>query len=242
MVRALRLRRGWRQIDLAAAAGVSRSVVARLEQGRGDRLPVATLVGVTAPLGARVRLTLDWHGEALARLTDGPHAMLVDQVVRLLTALGWQCRTEVTFSIRGERGSIDVLAYHAETGAILVVEVKSVVPDVGGMLMTLDRKARLAPEIARDLGWAVARAPASRSLVVREAMTARRRVEAADAVFGVELPVRGRAIRAWLRAPEPARPLAGLWFLSPDRHEVVRRPRRVRRRAPGPEPHVPVLR
>jgi hypothetical protein len=34
------------------------------------------------------------------------------------------------------------------TGALLVIEVKTVVPDVGGMLETLDRKVRLARELA----------------------------------------------------------------------------------------------
>ena len=38
--------------------------------------------------------------------------------------------TEVSFSVYGERGSIDILAFHASTGSLLVIEIKSVVPDM----------------------------------------------------------------------------------------------------------------
>jgi transcriptional regulator with XRE-family HTH domain len=42
---------------------------------------------------------------------------------RVAVALGegWQAFPEVTFAIAGERGSIDVLAFHPATGALLVV-------------------------------------------------------------------------------------------------------------------------
>lgn len=65
--------------------------------------------------------------------------------------------TEVSFDIRGQRGSIDILAFHPATGTLLVIEVKSVVPDMQAMLHGVDRKARLAPEIARGRGWRVER-------------------------------------------------------------------------------------
>jgi len=73
----------------------------------------------------------------------------VDQVVRRLDRAGWDPIVEASFAIRGERGSIDVFARHRSTNTILVVEVKSVVPDAQAMLHALDRKTRLAAEIAR---------------------------------------------------------------------------------------------
>lgn len=42
-IRALRMRRGWRQIDLAEAAAVSQSIVSRIERGLGARLALETL-------------------------------------------------------------------------------------------------------------------------------------------------------------------------------------------------------
>jgi transcriptional regulator with XRE-family HTH domain len=47
-VRALRMRSRLTQEQVSAKAGVSRSVVARIEQGRGERVTVATLERVAA--------------------------------------------------------------------------------------------------------------------------------------------------------------------------------------------------
>ena len=198
-IRALRRRRRWRQVDLAGHAGVSRTAISRIERGRADRLTAQTLGRVADALGARLDCRLLWNGEGLDRLLDEAHAALVEKVVRLLTSLGWQPATEVSFSIRGERGSIDVLAYHAATATLLVVEAKSVVPDVQATFVTLDRKTRLAGEIARERGWRPSRL--GRVLVVREDRTARRRVAAHAATFASTFPARGWAVRDWLRDP-----------------------------------------
>ena len=127
-IRALRRRRGWRQVDVAEQAGVSRTAVSRVERGRADRLTIRALDTIAGTLGARLDCRLLWNGEALDRLLDASHAALVETVVAWLTSLGWQVATEVSFSIRGERGSIDVFAFHPTTATLLVVEVKSVVP------------------------------------------------------------------------------------------------------------------
>ena len=225
--RALRIRKRWRQDDLSARAGVSRGVIARIESGHASSVTVDTLERVARPLGARVVCRLTWHGEGLDRLLDGEHAAIVEQVVRTLGDLGWLVATEVSFNIWGERGSIDVLAFQRATRRLLVVEVKSVVPDVQATFVTLDRKERLAPEIARGRGWDAA--AVATLLVVREDRTARRRVEQHAATFGSAFPDRIARIRAWLRKPEPRRPLRGLWFLSSESQGVARqRVRRVR--------------
>src|SRR3954451_3063457 len=84
---------------------------------------------------------------------DAAHASLVEVVVARLRAIGWECAVEVSFNIRSERGSVDAMAFHRQSESLLVVEVKSVVPDVQATLMTLDRKARLGREIALGLDW-----------------------------------------------------------------------------------------
>jgi len=226
-VRALRHRKRWRQEDLASDAGVSRSAISRVECGEGDRLPVATLDAVVASLGARLECRLSWNGEALDRLLDAAHASLVERVVKILEADGWLVATEVSFNVYGERGSIDILAFHAATSTLLVVEVKSVVPDVQATLVGLDRKVRLAPGIARERGWISRRA--ARLLIVRESRTSRRRIEAHRHTFDASLPARTIAVRRWLRAPTagPER-FGGLWFLSDSRQAVTRQ--RVSRR------------
>ncbi len=226
--KALRLRKRLRQADLAAQAGVSRSAIARIEQGRADRVTVATLEKVGRPLGARITCRISWNGELLDRLLDADHASIVEQVVRFLAAAGWLVATEVSFNIWGERGSIDVLAFHPGTRILLVIEIKSVVPDVQATLVTLDRKERLAIDVGRARGWDAA--AVAKLLVVRDDRTARRPIDQHAATFGNAFPDRIARIRAWLRTPDSATPLRGLWFLSNESQAVARQ------RTRGPRP------
>ena len=219
-IRALRRRRGWRQVGPGRAARVSRAAVSRIELGNGDRLTIRTLDAVATAAGARVDVRLSWNGEALDRLLDASHARLVDAVVGRLEKSGWETVPEVSFSVDGERGSIDVLGCHPATGSLLVVEVKSVVPDIQAMLSTLDRKARLARGIGRERGWPVS--TVSRLLVIGEDRTARRRVAAFEATFRQAFPVRGAELDRWLRSPDPSRPIAGLRFLTSAHHPSAR--------------------
>jgi len=225
-IRALRHRRRWRQLDLAQETALSRSVIVRIETGQAASIAIEKLEKVANALGARADLRLNWNGEALDRLLDADHARLVDITASILRAAGWEVAAEVTFWIRGERGSVDLLAWHAGSRIVLVIEVKSVVPDQQAMLAAHHRKARLGIEIARTREWnAVA---VGRLLVIGDSRTARRRVEAHSTTFAAEYPHRAIAIRRWLAAPQVDVPLRGIWFLSFDRvastrHRVPRR-------------------
>jgi transcriptional regulator with XRE-family HTH domain len=218
--RMLRMRRRLRQDDVSERAEVSRSEVGRAERGEADRLRLSTLHRIATALGARLEIRLTWNGEALDRLLDAGHAALVEAIVARLKIAGWECAVELSFSVWGERGSVDVLAFDPVSRTVLVVEVKSVVPDVQAMLMTLDRKARLAPELARQRGWNAV--GVGRLLVIGESRTSRRRVEAHQAIFDAALPARGIAVRQWLRAPIGQLPIRGLIFLSSGRPTAAR--------------------
>lgn len=209
-LRALRIRLGLRQIDLAARARVSQSTISAIERGQVASVSLATVERVAAALGARLDVTVRWRGEQLDRLLDEAHAGLVERVVQMLRRHDWDVAVEASFAVAGERGSIDVLAFHAPTGTLLVVEVKSVVADSQATLHTLDRKARLGSRVGGERGWSAARV--SRLLVIAEGSTSRRRIARLDATYRAALPDRGAAVRAWLR--EPAGPLSGLLFLS----------------------------
>jgi transcriptional regulator with XRE-family HTH domain len=217
--RALRIRRRWRQADVGARVGVSASTISRIERGRLDEVSVATLRKAAEALEASLDIRLRWHGEGLDRLLDEAHAGLVDGIVQRLQAYGWVTEVEASFSIRGERGSIDILGYHEGTGIVLVTEVKSVVPDSQATLYGLDRKTRLAPEIARERGW-TCRAVA-RLLVIGDSSTSRRRIDALAATYRTSFPLRGWAVDRWLRGP--VGPMAGLLFFPFSRRVGVRR-------------------
>jgi transcriptional regulator with XRE-family HTH domain len=209
-IRALRIRSSLRQEDVGRRSRLSRTLVARIESGDIDCVTVGRLRAVANSLGASVDVRLRWRGENLDRLLDEAHSRLVEAFVLLLRASGWEVGVEVSFSVYGERGSIDIFAFHRATGIVLVVEVKSVVPDSQATLHGLDRKARLAEELAHDRGWdckAVARL-----LVVGDSATSRRRISRLGATYAIALPSRGWAVRRWLQ--RPSGPMAGLMFLS----------------------------
>lgn len=209
-VRALRHRSGWRQADLARRAGVSQPVVSRVETGRWEGLRWSVLCRVCSEAGLRLSLEGRWRGGELARLLDAAHAALQERLKRRLEAVGWRAAAEVTFARYGERGSIDLLAWHASTGSLLVVEVKSSIADVQGLLRPLDAKVRLAGGIARDVGWTARRVVPC--LAAADTTTNRRRIAEHAALFA-RFAIRGREASAWLAHPTGQVP--GLLLLAP---------------------------
>jgi transcriptional regulator with XRE-family HTH domain len=216
--RALRQRRRLTQGQVGAKAGVSRSVVYRIERGHADAVAVHCLVRVAAALDARIDIRLLWQGEGLDRLLDARHAQLVNRVLGILTSHGWELATEVSFNVYGERGSIDILAFHPTSRCLLVIEIKSVVPDMQSMLAGLDRKGRLATLIAEDRGWQPT--SVSKFLVLPEDRTARRRVHDNAATFQTALPARTVELRQWIA--RPSGPIDGVMFLSDERQAGTR--------------------
>ena len=204
---------------------------------RGD-LRGVTLhsIGLVADaLGATVDVTLRWHGEQLDRIADAAHAILQESVAASLTSLGWRVQAEVSFNHFGDRGRVDVLAIHPNSGVVLVVEVKSALGDLQETLGRIDIKARLGRTIAAEVGWtgAVGVVPV---LVIGESRTARRVVAEHGALF-TRYAVRGRSALAWLRRPGTPLPSGLMWFLNlPDsHHQRVTRDRRVRTVRNGPD-------
>jgi len=210
-IRHLRRRRGWRQQDLADASGVSRQVISRIECGQQlGRNTLRTITRLTDALDASVDVTVRWQGEELDRLIDGGHAHLVQEPPARLGSLGWLTRVEASFNHYGDRGRVDVLAWHAPERILVVAEVKSAVGDVGETLGRLDVKARLGSVLAASVGWDSPRVIVP-ALVIGDARAARRLVAAHAAVFA-RYTLRGRQAWAWLRSPSAAAPSGLLWF------------------------------
>jgi len=152
----------------------------------------------------------------------------VEAVISSLAELGWLARPEVSFSAGGERGLIDVLAWHPATQIVLVVEVKTEIVDVGEVIGTFDRKRRLAPTLAAQASWSPLTCAAA--LIVADTTTNHRRVHEHAATFRAALPDSGQRFRAFIR--RPSGPLAAVAFWSNRHPGSVRRPaaaiRRVR--------------
>jgi transcriptional regulator with XRE-family HTH domain len=211
VIRVVRLRRGWRQSDLAAAAHVSRATVSRAERGHLAAILLPNLRAIAAVLEIRLDFVPWWRGGELDRMINAGHGALHEQIAHMLGELpGWTSAAEVTFSIFGERGSIDLLAWHADRRALLVVELKTEIPDPAALIAQVDRYARLARTVATERGWDAA--TVSRWVAVAESDMNRRRVSRHRAMLRNAFPANGHGMRHWLR--NPAEPVAALSFLA----------------------------
>ena len=197
LVRALRRRRGWRQEDCAARAGVHRSTWSRLECGQLDGLPVRTLRRCLAVLEVRVDLVPAWRGSQIDRVRDEPHALLEAAWKERLEKWRWQTWAEVSYSHFGERGRIDLVAWDPAGRVLVVIEVKSEIVDVQALLGSLDQRVRLGPRVAASLG--LPRPVAVLPMILASDTTANRQRVARFAPLFSRLSVRGREAATWLR-------------------------------------------
>ena len=207
--------------------------VSRLERGQLANLPLPKSDRIASALDAELVIFVRWRGGEIDRLMDEGHASVMGWVVRLLTELGWETRLEVSFSVGRERGSIDVLAWHAPSRTLLVVEVKTELMSVEETLRVHDMKQRLAARVAEErFGWLRPQA-VCRLLVLPGLTTPRRQVSRHHAVLSPTYRLRGADLRAWLAAP--AGPASGLIFaprtqMARTRHGGTSR-KRIRRTA-----------
>jgi transcriptional regulator with XRE-family HTH domain len=199
LLRHLRVRRGLRQFDIAILAGVSDSTVSRVERGDLASLSLDVLRRVARVLEARIDVSVWSRAGDIERVADRRHAELVDNLIIALTAAGWVARPEVSFNLRGERGLVDIVAWHPDTRTVLVIEVKTEIVDVGELFGTFDRKRRLGLEIARAIGFEAERIASA--LVVADTPMNHRRIAAHAATFGAALPDRGLRFRSFIRRP-----------------------------------------
>ena len=204
-VRTVRIRRGWRQDDLAAVTHVSRAQIGRIEHGHLDSIQLGRLRNVCAALEIRVDLMPRWRGADLDRMISSRHALLAESVVEALRrdSPEWQVFPEVSFSIWGERGVIDLLAWHPSRRALLVIELKTEL---------VDRKQRLAAQVAAERGWDAD--TVSGWIVLAAGRTNERHLAAFRSTLRAAYPADARQMRAWLKDPIGSIAALSMW------HEV----------------------
>ena len=200
-IRTIRQRRRWRQRDLAAKANVSRSTLGRIERGTLSTVPLGTIRKVARALDARIDTYVRWQGGDLSRMVNSRHAAMHEAVARIFAELsGWIAEPEVSFSVYGERGVIDAVAWHP-----------SYPVPAGGRAQDRARGHQRAHgharpkaparrgDRARQRRWDPARTSAW--VVVADSRTNRRTLSNHAAALRSKLPADGRTIRAWLRQP-----------------------------------------
>ncbi len=203
-------------------------------------MAVGTIRRIVSVFGASVELYVRGLGADTDRLLDERHARLVGVTLRMLADAGCDVRPEVSYSEWGERGSIDLLAWHGPTRSLMVIEVKTELASVEETLRKHDAKVRLGPTIAsKRFGWRAS--SVSRILVLPATRTSRRHVTSNAAVIDAAYPARGREVLGWSRGS--AELASGILFVTDiagGRGRAASAPRQrvqVRRPPPGARPH-----
>lgn len=232
LFRAVRVRRGQRQLDVGRSSRTSQQLVSLLEVGQVERVGLGAARRVAAALGIHLDLEPRYRGADAYQLLDAGHAAVVEIVVRRLGEMGWTCEVEFTFNRYGERGSVDILAWRDQGAVVVLIEVKTRVVDVQDMLSTLDRKVRVVPELLRrQRGWRTR--SIGRILVLPDTTANRSAVTHHSATLAAVMPRSSREVLAWLH--DPHAPIAGIWFLSGTSRvggkRLIAGPRRVRVRS-----------
>jgi transcriptional regulator with XRE-family HTH domain len=205
---AIRQHKGWTLRRAAAEAHLSPAQAWRVERGVVDSADALTRYA--RGLGASVDLYVRYQGADLERLLNRRHSAMHERMARLFAGLRtWSPVPEASFSVYGERGVVDWVAWHADTGTLLIVELKTAIVDVQDLVGSMNRRARLAPQIAAPYGW-VPRQVAT-WVVVEDGRTNRRHVAQHAAVLRTAFPDDGRTVRGWLRNPN--RPIRCLSFM-----------------------------
>jgi transcriptional regulator with XRE-family HTH domain len=240
--RHLRHRLGWRQEDVSKRAGLSIGLCSLIERGHLDGVTLGKLRKVAGILEIELAIEVRWRGGSLDRSLASRHAAMSEAVARLLLDAGWEVRPEVSFSHFGERGVVDLVAWHPGERALLLIELKTELVDVNALLGVTDRRRRLADVIAQSCGWAPGLV--GQWVVVAEGRTNRRRLAEFRTILRAAFPFDGRSIPGWLANPSTA--ASAIWFL-PDsnlaRARSGRAPRqRVRLARPRVEPVVEAAR
>jgi hypothetical protein len=185
-------------------------VVSRIERGDFGATQLDTIVAVAKALGARVDLNVTFLGADMDRLINARHSALHEAVARCFLRLpGWVIAPEVSYSYYGERGSIDILAWHPATRTLLVIELKTAFIDVNNVMGKVDQKHRLADRIARERGWDARRVASW--LIVADSSANRRTAARHRTTLRTAFPTDGRTMRAWLREPTTAVRALSFW-------------------------------
>jgi hypothetical protein len=184
-----------------------------------ETVSLRSLRAITKRLDMRAEVLLRWRGGELDRLLARKHSAMHDAMARFFASLPeWEIHPEVTYSEWGERGTIDILAWHPRRRILLVIELKTDIVDIQDLIGRLDQKVRLGPAIAKKRGWDPVAVGAW--VVIAPGRTNHRRLAAHAAVLRRAFPADGRRIRSWLR--KPAGRIAALSFL-PSTHAGSRR-------------------
>ena len=200
LVRDARSTIGWSQRELAARVGTSQTKIWRIERADPGALDAATLDRVLSALGLRSTLEVEGHHLADRReQRDRVHARLMAAMAGRLHRRGWAVVTEVPIGGGAPRGWVDLVAYRAADAAMATFELKTDLPDIGGLQRQVDWYERAAPWVARRLGWRVERFASA--VICLDTQAVADRLDEHRWLLRPAFPGEGRVLAAWLEKP-----------------------------------------
>jgi transcriptional regulator with XRE-family HTH domain len=205
LVRTARTQIGWTQDELADRAFTSQTTIWRMEHAASGALDLEMLDRVLAQLGLKVVLEVEGrHLVARTEQRDLVHAALLGVIAARLRRTGWEVATEVPTGASTPTGWIDLLAFRRVDSALVLGEIKTALPDIGGLQRQIAFYQREAPWAARRLGWL----PESVTTVVACLDTAdvATSLAANRLVLAPAFPGDPRVLESWLQGPAAPRP------------------------------------
>ena len=204
-VSAGRTAHGWSKAEVAHRAGVSASVVSRIEAGTVEHVGLRAVCSILEAVGVDVRLVLEGPTVLTDRSQrDAVHARLCGHLANRLAALGWETAVEVEVSQGQIHGFVDVMAFRPVDRALVCDETKSEIHDAGAIVRTLRWYSNHAWGAARAMGWKPARVVPILTVLDSDDVATRLREnrKLVEAAF----PVRAAQLRTWIE--DPRAPLA----------------------------------
>jgi transcriptional regulator with XRE-family HTH domain len=144
----------WSQRELSRRSGIPQSTISRIERARLKDPSLAAISALIDALGGRLRIEIDqpFLGERRQQV-DAAHSRMSGFVARRLEGHGWRVATEVEVGGNRSRGWIDLMAFQASTGRVLLIEIKTEIHDLGRIDRTMGWYEREAWAAARRLAW-----------------------------------------------------------------------------------------
>jgi transcriptional regulator with XRE-family HTH domain len=225
---------GLTKTALQRRTGISRQMIAAVEAARAN-----PSLDILAALLDGLDMDLDFlaHGRAAIkprRSHDAAHALCSAYVQRRLESAGWEVAREVRIEDGRYVGWIDLLAFHAESGTLLIIEIKTRIDDVGAIERSVDWHVRHARHPAQKRGWRPRRVIAwVLALATDEVEDELRRNRT---LWATASPVRAHEMADGVRTPERLPDGRGLALIDPRsrRHEWLIRARVDGRRSAPP--------
>jgi transcriptional regulator with XRE-family HTH domain len=149
-VRAARVRRGWRQVELGRRTRLSQATVSKIERGEGATLSLATWQRVADALDLPLDLKLG--RDAREETADAGHLAIQELILRLGRQVGYGRTFELPTKPSDPGGWVDVGLIDHPHRRLLLAECVNSLGDIGASTRASDRKAREAQDLAATLG------------------------------------------------------------------------------------------